>query len=73
MTNIERQTMDNRINAITNLEKIINMAEIEIRRSRDIPIIDDAEHADWVRGYADRIHEIRLDMEDLAGFGHVKE
>jgi len=67
----EQKTMENRFNAIMELEKIINIAEAQTRRAREIPLLDDDEHADWVQGFADRIHEIRLDMEDLAGFGHA--
>ena len=72
MTKYENETVENRINAVGDLKVIIAIAESQIDRSRNIPVLDDARHADWVQGYADRIHEIRLDMEDLVSFGHLK-
>lgn len=73
MAEIEHKTVENRYNAINDLGMIIRLAEMETARARAIPILDNDEHADLVQGYADRIHEIRLDLEDLAGFGHGKE
>ena len=73
MTEFEHKTTENRFNAIIDLGHIIRIAESETSRSRDIPILDDEEHADLVQGYADRIHEIMLDMVDLANFGRRKE
>lgn len=73
MTEFENKTMENRAQAIYELGRIIHVIESEIFRAQGIPILDNEEHADWVQGYADRIHEIRLEAEELAGFGHRKE
>lgn len=73
MTELEHKTLENRYNAINDLNMIIQLAESEMVRARNIPILDNEEHADWVQGYADRIHEILLDMADLATFGRGKE
>jgi len=70
MTQLEQQTSDNRFRILIDLNHIISYAESQITRSKNIPIIDDAEHADWVQGFADRVHEIFLDMSELSYFGH---
>lgn len=70
MTELANQTMNNRVAIVLDLNSIIAMAESQITRAKGIPILNDAEHADWVQGYADRIHEICLDMADLVSFGH---
>ena len=72
MTELERQTENNRMMAITELNAIIDYAEAQIRRAKEIPLLDDEEHADWVTGYEERIHDIMLDMSELACFGHGK-
>lgn len=69
MTELENRTMNNKIRAGYELERIIRIAENEIFRANGIPILDDEEHADLIQGYADRIAEIRLDMEDLKKIG----
>lgn len=73
MTEIENKTMENRAQAIYELGRIIHVAESEIYRAQGIPILDDEDHADKVQGYADRVHEILLDMADLASFGRRRE
>ena len=69
MTDLERQIEENRLKAMNELNHIISYAEAEIVRCRKIPLLDDDEHADLVRGYADRIEEIRMDMQDLRKIG----
>ena len=72
MTDLERQTENNRMMAITELNAIIDYAEVQLRRAKEIPLLNDEEHADWVAGYEERIHDIMLDMSELANFGHIK-
>lgn len=69
MTELENKTMENKIRAGYELERIIHIAENEIFRANGIPILDNEEHADLIKGYADRIAEIRMDMEDLKKIG----
>ena len=71
MTKNEKQTEQNRIQALIDLNGIISLAESQLVRAKGIPLIDDDEHADWVQGYVDRIHEICMDMKDLVTFGHL--
>ena len=73
MTELENKTMENRMHATYDLHWIMRLAESEMYRVQNIPLLDDEEHADWVQGFTDRIHEIRFDMENLAKFGHRKE
>ena len=73
MTEIENKTMGNRAQVIYELGRIIHVAESEIYRAQGIPILDNEDHADKVQGYADRVHEILLDMADLASFGRRRE
>jgi len=70
MTKLEKQTAQNRMEALFDLHGIIAYAEGQINRARNIPLLDDEEHADWVQGYADRIAEICEDMKELSAFGH---
>lgn len=70
MTKLAKQTAQNRMQALFDLNGIISMAEGQIARTQGIPFIDDEDHADWVQGYADRIHEIMIEMRELSSFGH---
>ena len=65
MTDIELQIASNVLRALNELNHIISYAEAEIVRCRKIPLINDEGHADLIQGYADRIEEIRMDMQDL--------
>lgn len=68
----ENETKNNIQAAIRDLVKISEIAKSQMVRCDSIPILDDGTHADYVQGYADRIHEIMMDMEDLANFGYIK-
>lgn len=70
MTKYEKQTAKNRMQALFDLHAIVAYAESQINRARNIPLLDNEDHADWVQGYTDRIAEICLDMKELATFGH---
>lgn len=70
MTKLEKQTAQNRIQALFDLNAIVSLAENQLVRARGIPLLNDEEHADWVQGYADRIHEICIEMKELSAFGH---
>ena len=67
----EKETLNNITTAVSDLNKIIKVALSQIERCDSIPILEDAEHADYVQGYADRVHEIMMDIEDLANYGHI--
>lgn len=69
MTELEHKTLENRIRVLDDLEKILHAVESECFVAQCVPILDDEEHADLIQGYADRVHEIWLDMEEL---GSVK-
>lgn len=64
-------TRTNKYLAVKDLEFIINAANALIERTKGIPELEDPEHADLVLGYRDRIHEIRLDMDDMFSFGQA--
>ena len=70
MTKYEQQTFANRAKAKFALGEIFLLAQKAIESVDDvIQITDDANQADWVRGYTDRILDIYQDMLDLKNFG----
>lgn len=71
-SDLRLQTARNRNNAVSDLAWIAKVANSETNRANGIPIIDDETHADIVQGYADRIHEIRMDMEELINYGRIR-
>ena len=66
-------TRTNKYLTIKDLEFIINSANALIDRTKGIPELDNPEHADLVQGYRDRIHEIRLDLDEMFSFGMASE
>jgi len=70
MTKLERQTAQNRIQSLFDLNAIIALAEGQLSRVQGIPMLDDEDHADWMQGYTDRVHEICMEMQELRTFGH---
>lgn len=69
MTKLEKQTKMKIDVAVIKLNFIISYAERQIERAKGIPILNDADHADWVRGYEERIDDIMCEMYNLDHFG----
>lgn len=55
----------NKYLAVDDLNYIIHVAEELISKTKLIPEPDDEEYRDRVQGYRDRIHEIRLDLDEV--------
>lgn len=55
--------------ATKDLKEIIEMANDLIKRTENLPEEGTDEYEDLVRGYRERIHDVRADLKDVFSFG----
>ena len=69
MPKAEKQTRNNKIKMIGELEWIVRIANQEISHIRMIPEDNNQDHADLVQKYADIIHTAYVAMKDVLRIG----
>lgn len=55
--------------ATKDLKEIIEMANDLIKRTENLPEEGTEEYEDLVRGYRERIHDVKADLKDVFFFG----
>ena len=55
--------------ATKDLKEIIDMANDLIKRTENLPEEGTEEYEDLVRGYRERIHDVKEDLKDVFSFG----